>query len=372
MKNQLQHSDLLSLFLNDTPMLDVRAPVEYQQGAFPNTVNVPILNNEEREAIGIRYKDQGNEAAVALGAELVKDKVKDDRVQQWQAFVDQHPEGVVYCFRGGMRSQIAQLWIKENSTIEYPRVAGGYKAMRHFLIDAIERLTNTLPIIILSGRTGSGKTRLLKQLPNAIDLEGLANHRGSAFGPTATPQPKQIDFENQLAIELLKAEARGDAFIVLEDEGRNIGSVHLPIPLFEQMGKAKIVLLEVENKDRISISLNEYIDEIEKQFIEIYNDKVGLNYLEKYLLESLEKIKKRLGGVRYQALKQEMELAIEAHKTAGDKSLYRNIIETLLINYYDPMYDYQISNKQQRIIHKGDQHNVLDYLQQLDREVIHE
>ena len=362
MKNQIQHTDLLSLFLNDTPMLDVRAPVEYQQGAFPNAQNIAILNNEEREAIGIKYKNKGQEEAIALGAELVKGEVKAQRVAQWQAFIEKYPQGVLYCFRGGMRSQITQMWIKEQTGIEYPRVAGGYKAMRRFLIDAIERLSSSFELVVLSGRTGSGKTRLLKQLNNSIDLEGLANHRGSAFGPTATPQPSQINFENQLAIEMLKHEAKGRKLIVVEDEGRNIGSLHLPIPLYEAMQTAKIVFMDVDDEERVKLSTCEYIDDIQQEMQNIYNKDNVFSELREHLVTSLSKLQKRLGGVRYKYLHEKLLEALKQQQETGDKRLYRDIIQPLLVDYYDPMYDYQISKKQQRIIYTGDQKNVLNYL----------
>ena len=363
MKNQPQHTDLQSLFLNNTPMLDVRAPVEYQQGAFPYTKNIAILENNEREAIGIRYKEKGQDAAVVLGEELIQGEIKEQRIAQWQSFAEQHPEGVLYCFRGGMRSQITQKWLKEKTGIEYPRVAGGYKAMRRFLIDSIERLANQFEIIVLSGRTGSGKTRLLKRLKTSIDLEGLANHRGSAFGPNPTPQPTQINFENQLAIEMLQHEAQGHKMIVLEDEGHNIGSVRLPIPLHAAMQKANIVLMEVANNERVDVTICEYVDDVQTQLKTLNPEGNLFDPYAEYLLGSLGKIKKRLGSERYGILNQKLQKAIVHQQQTGEKHLYSDVFLSLLMDYYDPMYDYQISKKQQRIIHKGDHLNVLEYLQ---------
>jgi tRNA 2-selenouridine synthase len=366
MKNQPQHTDLLSLFLNNTPMLDVRAPIEYQQGSFPHTKNIAILEDSEREAIGIRYKEQGQDAAVALGEKLIQGEIKEQRIAQWQAFIERYPEGVLYCFRGGMRSQITQKWLKEQTGIEYPRVAGGYKTMRRFLIDSIERLANQFEIIVLSGRTGSGKTRLLKQLKTSIDLEGLANHRGSAFGPNPTPQPTQIDFENQLAIKMLKHEAQGHKMIVLEDEGHNIGSVRLPIPLHDAMKKANIVLMEVEDNERVDVTICEYVDDVQTQ-LKILNPNGNLfdPYAE-YLLGSLSKINKRLGSERYTILNKKLQNAIHHQQQTGETDRYSDVFLSLLIDYYDPMYDYQISKKQQRIIHRGDHLNVLKYLHNME------
>jgi tRNA 2-selenouridine synthase len=366
MKNQLQHTDLLALFLNDVPMLDVRAPIEYQQGAFPHTKNRAILDDNEREAIGLCYKEKGQDAAVALGEKLIQGDVKDQRIVQWQAFIEQYPDGVLYCFRGGMRSQITQMWIKEKTGVEYPRVAGGYKAMRRFLIESVERLVEKFDLIVLSGRTGAGKTRVLKHLTTSIDLEALANHRGSAFGATVTPQPTQINFETQLAIEMLKHEAKGHQSIVVEDEGRNIGSVNLPKALHDAMQTAKIVLLEVEDKDRVELTICEYADDMYQQMKQRYGKETAFVKLQDYLQGSLAKIQKRLGGERYHVLDKKLREAIDEHKKTGSSLLYADVFQPLLVDYYDPMYDYQISKKQQRIVHTGDRQNVLDYLQTME------
>ncbi|MCK5896225.1 MAG: tRNA 2-selenouridine(34) synthase MnmH, partial [Cocleimonas sp.] len=309
MKNQIQHADLLKLFLNEVPMLDVRAPIEYAQGAFPRTTNTPILEDDEREAIGLCYKEKGQDAAIALGTVLVQGEVKAQRVAKWQAFIEKYPEGVLYCFRGGMRSQLVQLWLKEKTGIEYPRVAGGYKAMRRFLIDSIERLAGSFEIIVLSGRTGSGKTRLLKQLRISIDLEGLANHRGSAFGPTATPQPTQIDFENRLAIEMLKHEAQGHKRIVVEDEGHHIGAVGVPTSLHAAMQTASIVMMEVDDNERLEVTTCEYVDDMVVQLKTQHDASEVFDKLEVYLLGSLAKIQKRLGQARYKDLRSKMKIA---------------------------------------------------------------
>ncbi len=267
--------DLASLFINDTPMLDVRAPVEFLQGAFPHSVNIPLMTDAEREAVGIEYKEQGQDAAILLGAELVTEDNRIERKKKWAEFFAKNPGSVLYCFRGGLRSQISQQWIVDHTHIDHPRVKGGYKAMRRFLLESIERICNEIPIIVLGGRTGSGKTRLLKQLDNSIDLEGLANHRGSAFGPTATPQPTQINFENALAIELLKKEASGCKSLVIEDEARNVGSLGVPQALFEAMQTSPLVMLEVSQEDRNKVSIEEYILDTQKSFDEVYGVETG-------------------------------------------------------------------------------------------------
>ena len=356
--------DLASLFIHDTPMLDVRAPVEFEQGAFPGAVNIPLMSDAEREAVGIRYKEQGQDAAILLGAELIPEVLQKQRKKDWAGFFNNNPDGVLYCFRGGLRSQISQQWIEDETGIDYPRVTGGYKAMRRFLLDSIDRIAGKLPIVILGGRTGSGKTRVLKTLPNSLDLEGLANHRGSAFGPTATPQPTQINFENALAIQLLKAEHAAYDFIVVEDEGRNIGSVGIPQSLYDAMQQAPIVKLDVSDDERNKISIQEYVLDIHQQFLEQdENDQeLAFNHLSAHLLASLEKIQKRLGGVRYQQARETMQEALGQYKTSKKLEGFDPLVNALLFDYYDPMYDYQISKKQHRIRFSGSQQAVLEYL----------
>lgn len=357
--------DFVSIFIKDIPMLDVRAPVEFEHGAFPNSVNIPLMNDDEREAVGIQYKEQGQDAAIQLGADLVTDTVRHSRKILWADFFNKHPNGILYCFRGGLRSKISQQWTFDETQVKYPRVNGGYKAMRRFLIDSIERIAATTPIVILGGRTGSGKTRVLNQLDNSIDLEGLANHRGSAFGPTATPQPTQINFENALAIQLLKQEAAGRKFLVIEDEGRNVGSLGVPQVLFDAMKKAPIVRLEVSDKERNHISIQEYVLDVHEQFKEICENDGEQSHqcLAEHLLGSLEKIQKRLGGVRYQDVKTQMTQALEDYKNTGDLEGFSPLVNTLLFDYYDPMYDYQISKKLDRIVFKGSRQEVLEYIE---------
>ncbi|KAG1682789.1 tRNA 2-selenouridine synthase [Nymphon striatum] len=328
-----QIDNLKDLFLNDVPMLDVRAPVEFEHGAFPNSVNIPLMTDAEREAVGIEYKEQGQDAAISLGADLVTDPERNKRKALWAKFFNQHPNGVLYCFRGGLRSKISQQWTFDETEVKYPRVNGGYKAMRRFLIDNIERISESIPIVILGGRTGSGKTRVLNQLENSLDLEGLANHRGSAFGPTATPQPTQINFENTLAIQLLKLEDAGSKFIVIEDEGRNVGSVGIPQALFDTMKKAPIIRLEVSDDDRNQISIQEYVLDVFEQFNEICD-------------HDTEQSHQRL-----------------SEHLLGNVEGFSPLVNTLLFDYYDPMYDYQISKKLDRIVFKGSQKAVMEYIE---------
>ena len=356
-----QLDDYRSLFLNDTPFLDVRAPVEFNQGAFPFTENFPLMNDQERTDIGIRYKNAGQDEAIKLGQELIQGKIKSERVEHWAQYIKQHPEGVLYCFRGGMRSKISQQWIYEKTGIIYPRIKGGYKAMRRFLIDELEVSSQRIEPIILSGRTGIGKTLFLKKIKQQIDLEGLFHHRGSVFGNHVTPQPTQIDIENNLSIELIKHLDQGHTQIVLEDEGSNIGSRRLPECLITKMKQSPIVLLEASIEERINITYQEYIIEALTEYQSYYGEEQGFTHWTKQLHDSIDKIQRRLGGVRYKELKEQLTDAIQ-QQTLKNTEHFKEWIKVLLVDYYDPMYDYQLSKKQDRVVFKGNQDDVFDYL----------
>ena len=355
-------SDLLSLLLNNTPMLDVRAPIEFNQGAFPTSLNVPLLNDNEREQVGICYKQQGQDKAIELGHQLISGDIKARRLQQWKTFVEQHPDGVLYCFRGGQRSKISQQWITENSGVRYPRIRGGYKAMRRFLIDATERLSPIIKPTILSGRTGTGKTLLIEPMTQAVDLEGLAHHRGSAFGRRVKAQPTQINFEHQLAITLLKHEQQGQLSLLFEDESRNIGSVHLPKILFDHLTPAPIVVITASVEERVAISLQTYVIDQHAEFVAHLGSDLGFSQFSESLLNSIDRVKRRLGGSNHASLRAVMEDALKQQLNRGDMSAHRTWIERLLTEYYDPMYDYQLDKKRDRVCFEGTQPEVTAYL----------
>ena len=151
-------ADYRRLFLQDVPLMDVRAPVEFDRGAFPASINLPLLDDEQREQVGIRYKNAGQEEAIRLGLEIATPEFRARRLQAWTDFCRRYPDGYLYCFRGGLRSRTTQQWIREQG-IDYPLVHGGYKAMRRFLIDELERLLPQVPLVCVSGLTGVVRPR---------------------------------------------------------------------------------------------------------------------------------------------------------------------------------------------------------------------
>ena len=357
MKPRPNTDNYLALFLNDTPMMDLRAPVEFEKGAFPQALNLPLMTNEERHLVGTRYKEQGQDSAIQLGHELVSAETKKQRVQQWLAFAEENPQGYLYCFRGGLRSRTTQQWIKE-AGIDYPLITGGYKAMRRFLIDQLERLSQQHDFVVLSGRTGTGKTRFLKTLNNYVDLEGLAHHRGSSFGRMLIPQPSQIDFENSLSIALLKAEHQKTGPIYLEDESRLIGRCALPLALKERMSNCPLVVLESTLEERVDVVLQDYVIDMTAGFIERDGETLGLESFSQYLFASIERIERRLGSERKNTLLSQMKEALNLQKQHGSFEAHRSWITCLLSEYYDPMYDYQLSKKVERVVLRGDKNTL--------------
>jgi tRNA 2-selenouridine synthase len=347
--------------------MDVRAPVEFCKGAFAQSINLPLMNDAEREAVGTAYKQQGQRAAIELGHRLVSGATQQARIEAWAEFVQRQPEGYLYCFRGGLRSQITQQWLKDVAGIPYPRVLGGYKAMRSFLIDTTEQAVEQCELVLVGGLTGSGKTEVLVTLDNGLDLEGHANHRGSSFGKRVSGQPGQIDFENALAVDILKRRHRGAEQLVLEDEGRAIGSRAVPLSMFRHMQDAPLVWLEDSVERRVGRILKDYVIDLCAEFVAAQGAEQGMDAFAERLRQSLASTRKRLGGERYQRLAAIMDAALEVQAASGQVDDHRQWIEVLLVEYYDPMYAYQRDSKAKRIEFAGDHAAVRDYLQQRRR-----
>lgn len=353
-------ADYRSIFLASAPLLDVRAPVEFSAGAFPGAVNVGILDDEERAQVGTTYKQRGQDAAIALGHQLVSGGTKAERIARWAAFTREHPDGYLYCFRGGLRSQTAREWLRE-SGIDYPLIQGGYKAMRQFLLGELERQSKHANIGIVGGRTGSGKTRVVQALHRAIDLEGLAHHRGSSFGRLPGGQPTQIDFENALAVALLRLTAGNDARLWLEDESRLIGRCAIPLEFRPRMEEAPIALVEEPVDARVQVVLEDYVIDLLPLY-EQAEGEAGFTLFAASLLSSLDRVQKRLGGLMHRKARESMEQALAAQQATGGVEPHRAWIELLLTHYYDPMYDWQLSKKRGEILFRGRREEVVDWI----------
>lgn len=377
--------ELTALFIADTPLIDVRAPVEFMQGSLPGAVNLPILRDEERALVGTTYKQQGSEAAVKLGYEMISGPVKHNRLQQWLDFIQQHPQAILYCFRGGKRSQITQQWLR-GASVDRPLITGGYKRARQFLINTIDRFSEHHTLLVITGPTGSGKTRLIQEIKNsypALDIEALARHRGSAFGGMPTPQPTQIDFENQLAVNLLKLEhaIRMEPTmkeVLVEDESRHTGKVYLPAGFFEHMRRSEIIWVDEPLESRVDNIFEDYIlatpigqtqqarrimqPLASATEIQTILHQQALLLFDKYAA-ALRAISKKLGGVRFQEISQDLENARSDFLNRNEIQSNRIWIEKLVKYYYDPLYLGSLQRRQVNPCFRGSRQAVLHYLQ---------
>ncbi|CAG0901964.1 unnamed protein product [Cyprideis torosa] len=362
LENLALRDDFATIIRERIPLLDVRSPCEFAEGAFPAAVNLPLLDDEQRHRVGIAYKQQGQKAAINLGQRLVSGDLRLRRIEAWIDFVIDHPDALLYCFRGGLRSKTAQQWIYEHAGLTVARLAGGYKALRRFLLEVLEPHNIAASPTILAGRTGTGKTLLLGRLNNSIDLEGLAHHRGSAFGAYLSPQPSQIDFENALAAALLQHAARGCRYLVVEDEGSYIGARHLPHPLAAFFKRESMVLLESGMQDRVSLTWREYVVEAQREWCGFLGDQEGLQGWYDQTIKRLKRIGKRLGGERLQRVQKALDVAHMQQLETGVAHGHRKWVEILLREYYDPMYDYQMKKSGRRVEFCGKFTEVEDYL----------
>lgn len=353
--------DYERILLSDTPLLDVRAPVEFSQGAFPKAINLPLMNDDERHAVGIEYKEAGQDAAIKLGHQLVSGETRASRIAQWAEFVKAHPDAIVYCFRGGLRSQIAQQWLAEAGHAR-PRVAGGYKAMRQFLIDTIETQSNQLSFIVIGGLTGCGKTDVIHALDATIDLEGLANHRGSSFGGRAVRQPSQIDFENALAIQMLRRARSHQPSVAIEDESHLIGRCAVPLALRQKTQQSPMIWVTAPLQERVQRIQRDYIETLAQDYVKEFGEQTGLEQFEAHLTKSLFNLRKRLGLQRHAELAEHLQTALKAQFQSGSFEDHQRWIEPLLTDYYDPMYTYQRQQKKGTLLIEGNTADVIAYL----------
>jgi tRNA 2-selenouridine synthase len=202
----------------------------------------------------------------------------------------------------------------------------------------------------------------LKQTRHHIDLEGLANHRGSAFGGDALDsQPSVIDWENRVSIELLKhRQAFPGRALLVEDEGRRIGRIGVPNCLYELMLKAPRAILTVDTETRIRLISEDYILHSWPQFQRAHGAAAETEFSRR-VLDNLTRIQKRLGGERYQQVRSSFEAGLHHFFASGDASAFNPGIRILLEQYYDPMYLYQIERKKPEILFEGPEDELLQW-----------
>jgi tRNA 2-selenouridine synthase len=329
-----QDKELIELFLNKTPLIDVRAPIEFNEGIIPFSVNLPLMNDLERHQIGLCYKEKGQLAAIELGHQLVSGSTKTARIQAWLDFLKLNPQAQVFCFRGGLRSQTSCQWISDHGITRSP-IKGGYKRLRQFFLSWLD--VAPLPKLVrIAGPTGSGKSHFLTQFPKRIDLEGLAHHRGSAFGQLG-PQPSQITFENNLALHLINQD-----FFYIEDESSHLGDIRLPNRFYQHLRQSPMVVLRVPLEERIKNIFQDYVSAKDKNFF----------------LQATSRIAKKLGGERTDRL---IKL-IEQGYIAQTLESHSPWISLLLTEYYDPMYEKDLARQSSLLIKEGAPEELTSFL----------
>lgn len=350
--------------IDGTVFIDVRAPVEFALGHLPNAINLPILNDQERAHIGTVYKKEGSEAAIRLGHQLVSGEAKKARIDSWIQQIKISKQAIVYCFRGGQRSQITQSWLKEVG-YTVPIIEGGFKASRKYLTDLLNDFSEKKSFLLISGPTGSGKTSFLKTVEHfapTINLEKLANHRGSAFGSYGSAQPTQINFENFLATEFIFINSKKNFLplpILLEDESRLIGSCIIPPLLFEKMRSSPVIWIDEPLDVRID---NIFKDYILNSDITSGNHNLGYKVFDRYI-NSVKAISKKLGSARTSEVLASLEKARHSF-SQNDSSLNLNKdwIHLLLLYYYDPLYLGSLERRKVVTRFRGNSADCLEYL----------
>ncbi|WP_386080043.1 tRNA 2-selenouridine(34) synthase MnmH [Vreelandella sp. F11] len=354
---------VLSVISQAWPLIDVRAPVEFAQGALPGAVNLPLMVDNERHQVGIAYKKHGQAAAIELGERLVSGEVKQARIAAWQAYLADHPDAVIYCFRGGLRSQIAQQWLEE-ADISRPRLEGGWKAMRQVLCERIDTAARQ-PMLVVAGLTGCAKTALINQLDNGVDLEAYAHHKGSAFGRRPEEPATQINFEHALAKRLIGL-TEG---LVIEDESRQIGNANIPLTFWRALQQAPRVRIEMPLDWRLAQIQQDYIIDLEQAYAARHGDYQGWQLMQAQLSNALIRLGKRLGNARLQRLQRLQVLAFKEH-AQGNPQAHEAWLAPLLTEYYDPLYRYHLEKQRGSVppeVHVGDWDSCLEAARQWNR-----
>jgi len=363
MTGLLGTSEFEKLILNRGIMIDVRSPGEHRAGSAPGSICLPILDDNQRAEVGLCYKVKGRGSAIQFGHQLVSGEDKSRKIKAWLDAVKNSNPAAVYCARGGLRSKISQQWMAENG-LELPRVSGGYKAFRRYLLAELTERTNTLNFVAIAGRTGVGKSEFIRKLSwlNVLDLELLANHRGSAFGGEITPQPRQVNFENELASHLIRSDRH--QIVLVEDESALIGTCVVPPILFEKIKDSPVVILEASVEERVARTIKDYIVARLEQYRALADPTTAFLNLKEYLVESLKKIQRRLGATRTAEVSNEIEQALAHQEKTGSPDQHQGWVKRLLVEYYDPQYEYGRSKRRGQVVASGDMKFLEDFLRQ--------
>lgn len=355
-------TEFLSIVRGHWHLIDVRSELEYEKSHLPDSVNLPILNNEHRVLVGTSYKREGREKALSLGHSLVSGDYRKDLVERWKNSIlqSQKKQAAIFCWRGGLRSKISQDWLREVG-IEIPRLEGGYKAFRNFILEEQTNLVSSSSAIVVSGVTGSGKSDLLNELKfqlAVIDLEKIANHRGSAFGAFNTPQPTQAQFENNLSWDIIRTLKDVNSTCFFEDESRMVGTVVLPEAIFSKIRSSPVVIIEEPLSRRVD---NIYRDYILNSGLIDEDEHIRSAVIKRYRT-SFQNISKKLGGLKFKMVLELFQSGLVNFSHSKDPSGHKEWIEILLKDYYDPLYLKSLDKRSPKTLFKGSYREVKHYL----------
>jgi tRNA 2-selenouridine synthase len=294
----------------DAIFIDTRTPKEYEEDHLPNAINVPIFSNEERAIIGKIYKQVSQEKAIEKGIEYFSKKLPGfmDQVNQFK-----DKQIIFYCWRGGMRSKTV-VSLLESLKYNVMQLEGGHKEYRKHVREQLQNYNIKPKFIVLHGLTCTGKTQLLQNLPNSIDLEGLAQHRSSLYGAIGLKPNSQKKFENLILQRLNKLQK--EEYVFIEGESRRIGDVIIPEILWKAMKKGVHVKITRNLQNRAKAGVKEYCNTPEK------------------IIKTRE-VTKSLFKVISKKNKHEIVDLI-------DQKDYQKAVEILLEFYYDPLYSHSL------------------------------
>ena len=310
-KNEISYEELLEK--SNYILIDVRTPKEYQESTIPGAINIPVLLDDERVMVGTAYKKESQEKAKQLGIEAISKRLG-DITKQISKLSKEYKNIIFFCARGGMRSGSMTSFFKSMG-YKTARLSGGYKSYRAFTREDFENIVQSVTLITLHGKTGTGKTKILNGLYKkgieTIDLEGLAKNRGSHFGHIGIPQDRSQKTFESLLYDAVKH--RKNDVIIIEGESRKIGPIHIPNPFWDTMKKGIKILVEAPIEMRLDIIMDDY---------------TGIDELKKNLLEVAEKLKRYMDENSHSKF---IDLV--------EKNKIREAARLMMVEYYDPMYN---------------------------------
>ncbi|WMM90266.1 tRNA 2-selenouridine(34) synthase MnmH [Heyndrickxia coagulans] len=292
--------------------VDVRSPSEYRNASIPGSVNIPLFNDEERAEVGTIYAQSGNRAAKERGLEIFSKKLPGFI----EAFREIEGEKAVFCWRGGMRSKTAAT-VLDLMDIHAYRLQGGYRAYRKWVTGLLENMDFHPVTYVLGGYTGTGKTYMLRALASegypVLDLEGMANHRGSIFGDIGLSSHNQKTFDALLAERILQL--KNAPYILMEAESKRIGKVVVPEFLMENKARGTKIMIELPVEERVRNILDDYRPWENKEAC----------------IRAFQSIKERI----HTPVAKEIEKDLQTER-------YHEAVKWLLEYYYDPRYDHSL------------------------------